>query len=156
MTASLLTLTFVSQGSKLPLREATLIAYLFCLDIPIYEMQKFLPTVAHTTLCRKVKQLRELLVTTLTVPKMSDQVQSKCEIVEIDESVFGKKQKYNRGKRTKKLGFSVWLKGRQEKLFFMWWPIGKTRLCFPSSRTMLILRLRFFTTIGRDIDTSKD
>lgn len=84
------------------LPDIVMIVYFFSLDIPIFQVQKFLPHLARSTLSRWFKELRERLITFSPMPQMSSSTECKCDIVEIDESLFGKKEKYQRGRRTKK------------------------------------------------------
>ena len=78
------------------------IAFFYSLDIANHDIEKFLPDLAHSTINRKVKEFRSLLVQNVSVPQMSSLVDTKLDIVEINESMFGKKQKYNKGILTKK------------------------------------------------------
>ena len=65
-----------------------------------------MPEVAHTTLVRWYTRLRERCGSVMASIEMSGEMDTDIgdleDIVEIDESVFGKKQKYGKGKATKK------------------------------------------------------
>lgn len=81
--------------------------YMFANDIPIYIAERMVPDVSHTTIVAVYGRLRKLCQEKLWDGlKIGEDAESS--IVEIDESYFGKKRKYNRGKATPK---PVWVFG---------------------------------------------
>lgn len=89
------------------LKDLALLLYLFALDIPQYEVEKFAPYLAHSTVCDWYKKFRQICDYYIQDISLGSEVET---IVEIDESVFGKKQKYNRGKKCNR----VWVFGLYE------------------------------------------
>ena len=79
-----------------------MIFYLFSIDLQIYQVQKMLPEIAHSSLVKYYDMLRTLITSTSHDMTMGGNVDGFQTIIEIDESLFGKKQKYNRGQRKKK------------------------------------------------------
>ena len=93
---------FFFQGSKMSLTELTLLLYFFSLDFNVADIEKLFPDIAQSSIIRWFQTFREKLISASHVPTMNTGVETKIDIVEIDESLFGKKQKYNRGRKTKK------------------------------------------------------
>ena len=102
---------FVLQGCKLNLQQQTMLLYLYAIDIPIYQAQKMLPEIAHSMLVRYYKSLRSTISNAGASMILGGTVDGATNIVEIDESMFGKKRKYNRGKPTKRF----WVFGMVER-----------------------------------------
>ena len=90
------------QDSRLPLETQTMIFYFFSIDLQLYQVEKMLPDIAHSTLVNYYQMLRQLCRQHWSSMKMVGNVEGFHNIIEIDESLFGKKQKYNRGRPTKK------------------------------------------------------
>lgn len=97
----------------MPVRVWLKVIYYFSADTQLYQIKKFVPEVSQKTLinilaklrhkCKEeVERMRETLVFGGNV---------ECSNVEIDESCFGKKRKYNRGRIHKK----QWVFGITEK-----------------------------------------
>lgn len=84
------------------LNEAALLFYCFCMNFSISNTEKLLPHLAHTTVINFYKKLRKIIYDITESDKMGSVIDGQASIIEIDESAFGKKQKYNRGKHTKK------------------------------------------------------
>ena len=68
----------------------------------IYQAEKFLTDIAHSTIVHFYDTLRHRIIAKGSAMQMDGDVFGSAMVVEIDESLFGKKQKYNRGKQTKK------------------------------------------------------
>ena len=68
----------------------------------IYQAEKFLTDIAHSTIVHFYDTLRHRIIAKGSAMQMDGYVFGSAMVVEIDESLFGKKQKYNRGKQTKK------------------------------------------------------
>jgi len=93
------------------LSDAVIIFYCFSTDISVSDTQKLLPNVAHTSIVRFFAKLRSTLQNKIECLTMEGSVDGDTQIVEIDESLFGKKQKYHKGRPTKK----VWIFGMVER-----------------------------------------
>ena len=80
-----------------------MLIYTFALDFSIKEAEKLLPHLTHSTVVRFYNKLRlqiyDIIEHTMI---LEGSVDSCSNIVELDESLFGRKQKYNKGKATKK------------------------------------------------------
>ena len=105
-----------------PSKNATAIVYFFAMGIPIFEVQRFLPDLAHTTLVRWYNQLRQRCGTVMASIEMSGDIETEIgeleDVVEIDESVFGKKENYGRGQPTKKTWvFRIAQRGTKDTIF---------------------------------------
>ena len=92
------------------LSDAAIIFYCFSMDLSVSDTEKMLPHVAHTSIVRLYAKLSTMQQKT-ECTKMEGTVDGDAQVVEIDESLFGKKQKYNRGRPTKK----VWIFGLVER-----------------------------------------
>lgn len=91
---------FIFQGSKLKLSDSCSIMYFFMQDLKIYQIQRLMPDVSHKTLCNWFGHLRNCcseVVEKMEI-KMGNEVEN--QIIEIDESLFGKKRKYDKGAAT--------------------------------------------------------
>jgi len=75
--------------------------HLFCQDLQVCEVQRLVPDISPTTIVSWFKKLREICSEEIDKVPMFGEVDTNS-IIEIDESCFGKKNKYNRGRRTKK------------------------------------------------------
>ena len=93
---------FALQGSKLPLDTQCMLFYFFAIDLQIYQVQKMLPEIAHSSLVHYFDMVRKVIINSYHNTKMGGQVDGFKNVIEIDESLFGKKQKYVRGRTTKK------------------------------------------------------
>ena len=89
------------------LRHLGALIYFFGLDIPQYEVSKFLPNLALSTISDWYNKFRRICDIAIRDISLGNNVET---VVEIDESCFGKKQKYNRGRRTNR----VWVFGLYE------------------------------------------
>ena len=107
------------QGSKLSLRDQYMIIYAFSLDFPIHECEKLLPSIAHTTIVNYYAKLRKVISDIIQTTVMEGNVEGLSQIVEIDESLFGKKQKYNKGRPTKKQWVFGLVEHNTRKTFFI-------------------------------------
>lgn len=72
-----------------------------------------LPGIAHTTIVNFYAKLRDRVFEHIEGLKMDTFVDKSENIIEIDESVFGRKRKYNRGALTKHN--SVWVFGLAQR-----------------------------------------
>ena len=63
---------------------------------------KMLPGIAHSSLVHYFDMLRKVIINSSDNTKMGGQVDGFQNVIEIDESLFGKKQKYVRGRTTEK------------------------------------------------------
>ena len=81
----------------MPIIEVTLILYSFCMDFQVYQCKKLLPSADENTIIEWYRIFRDLCSKILMndTVKLGEGVDSS--IVEIDESLFGKKRKYHRG-----------------------------------------------------------
>ena len=98
--------------------DATMLFYCFAKDFSIKETEKLMPKLAHTTVVRFFKKLRCVTTEVISSIKIDSTVDGTQDIVEIDESLFGKRQKHNKGRRTER----VWIFGlaqrKSRKTFF--------------------------------------
>jgi transposase-like protein len=76
--------------------------YAFAQDIPINEAEKLLPSVAHSSIVSFYNKIRAKLYAIIEQTSLEGNVNGDSQIVELDESLFEKKQKYHKGKPTKK------------------------------------------------------
>ena len=83
------------QNSKLPLRLQMEILYFFGTDMQVFEVEKF-TSISHVSIIEWYKKLRILCKSFLEKDPISLGT-SEGSIIEIDESLFGKKRKYHRG-----------------------------------------------------------
>lgn len=81
------------------------------MDFAINECKKHLPYISHNTIVKFYEKLRIELETIIDNITFKGTVDGNSEIVEIDESIFGKKQKYQRGHTTKR----QWVFGMAER-----------------------------------------
>lgn len=79
-----------------------MLLYAFALDFPICEAEKLLPSLAHSTVVNYYGRIRMKIYDIVEKLLMEGNVNGELEIVELDESMFGKKHKYVRGKPTKR------------------------------------------------------
>ena len=77
-----------------------------------------MPKLAHTTVVRFFKKLCCKISEAMSSMKMQSTVDGKQEIIEIDESLFGKRQKYNKGRRTKRLWIFGLAQRNSRKTYF--------------------------------------
>ena len=102
---------FKSQKSKLKLVDIFSILYCFGIDFQVYQCNKLFPHIDEKTIIDWYYILRDVCSTSLLANpvKLGDGTTS--EIIEIDESLFGKKRKYNRGTGNQK----YWVFGMVER-----------------------------------------
>ena len=104
-------LNYLFQESKLKLKDAAMIFYCFAMDFPINDCKKHLPDIAHSTIVKFYEKLRGRLEKIMEEITFEGSVDGNSEIVEIDESIFGKKRKDSRGRQTKR----IWVFGIAER-----------------------------------------
>lgn len=99
------------ENSRLPLEKLMQIIYGFGLDFQIYQCKKLMPEIDEKSLIDWYSFLRDVCSASLlrNPVKLGSGVDS--EIVEIDESLFGKKRKYHRGSGNQKF----WVFGMVER-----------------------------------------
>ena len=76
--------------------------YFFAIDLQIYQVQKMLSEIAHSTLVQYFDMLRKLIINSSDITKMCGQLDGFQNVIDIDEPLFVKKQKYMRGRTAKK------------------------------------------------------
>ena len=106
------------QNVRVDLSDAALMLYGFALDYAVCEMQKMLPALAQTTIIRFFAKLRKILFDEMESIMMEDTIHGETQIVEIDESLFGKKQKNNRGCPTKRFWIFGMVQRETRKTYF--------------------------------------
>ena len=116
---TLTSLFFFFQHVHLTLQDATLILYLFSLDFTITNVKKLLPNVANTTLIRFYHSLRQKLFDQMENITFDDETDGSSEIIEIDESLFGRKRKNNRGRSTKRQWVFGMIQRKTKKSYFI-------------------------------------
>ena len=89
------------------LTQVLLLMWTFALDLPIFEAVRMLPSISRVTVGNWYHKFRLVIVKEFRTVKLTGKIDCLADIVEIDESLFGKKNKYSRGKLTKK----VWVFG---------------------------------------------
>lgn len=83
------------------LSDAFLIFYCFSQDLSISQTEKLSKTTAHSTLVRFYARMTELMAKKMSELSLNGPVEgSSRAIVEIDESLFGRKRKHNRGRKS--------------------------------------------------------
>lgn len=100
----------VFQGSKLSLIQHMTLFYLFSLDVQPFIVEKMVPDVSHTTILKIYESYRRKCSEKLWSGDVIGE-EAESSIVELDESYFGKKRKYNRGRIQKR----VWVFGLVER-----------------------------------------
>ena len=106
---------FILQHVRISLQDATVMLYLFCLDFSVLDTNKLLPHLAHSTVVNFFSKLREKLydiVDDMQFDKSND-------VIEIDESLFGKKRKNNKGSDTKRLWIFGMIQRGTRKSYFV-------------------------------------
>lgn len=81
------------------------------MDFPQNEVKKMIPNLAHSTVVKFYASMRELLYAKVDNFQFQGTVDGKLDIIEIDESLFGKKRKHNKGAPTEK----QWVFGMVER-----------------------------------------
>ena len=94
--------SFFSQ-SRLTLQDLTAIIYFYALDFQIYHTLRLLPHLSKTTVIDWYNFCRDICTERLkrSPIQLGGDVHLDTEIVELDESLFGKKRKYGRGRVTR-------------------------------------------------------
>lgn len=93
------------------LQDATLILYCFSLDFTMTDTHKLLPHIAYSTLVTFFNKIRDRIFLKWENVRMNGNVNGETEVIEIDESIFGKKHKYHKGSPTKR----QWVFGIMER-----------------------------------------
>jgi transposase len=88
-----------------------MIIYGFGLDFQVYELEKLLPDIAQSTIIEWYSLLRNICSKRLLTTPFQLSGNISGNVIEIDESLFGKKRKYNRGSGNQK----IWVFGCIEK-----------------------------------------
>jgi len=83
------------------LRDQFMLLYAFALDFPLCEAEKLLPAIAHSTVVGFYDKIRTKIYDIMERISLCGNVEENLEVVELDESLFGKKRKYCKGKPTK-------------------------------------------------------
>ena len=73
----------------------TTIIWLFGIDMQVYQCEKMLPDVAHTTVIEWFRKFRGICPKTLKEDPLILGGALSGNVIEIDESLFGKKRKYH-------------------------------------------------------------
>lgn len=81
------------------------------MDFTIKQTEKLMPKLAHTTVIRFFGKLRSIMNDVVTPIKMSSCVEGRHEVIEIDESLFGKRHKYHKGRPTER----IWIFGMVQR-----------------------------------------
>lgn len=104
--------------------------YMFAADIPAFIAERMMRDVSHTTILTVYGKFRRLCQHKLwSGPMLGEDAEGS--VVEIDESYFGKRQKYNRGRAT---AAKVWVFGAVDR------ESGKLLLkCVPNRRKVTLL-----------------
>ena len=76
--------------------------YFFEIDLQVYQVQKMLPEIAHSTLVHYFDMLRKVILNSSDNLKMGGQVDGFQNVIEIIQSLFGTKQKHIHWRTTKK------------------------------------------------------
>lgn len=84
------------------LRDATLLLYCFALDFTIKDTEKLVPHLSHSAIVAFYQKIRLHICPVAETIIMDGEVDGTVQIVEIDESLLGKKQKYHRGRRSQR------------------------------------------------------
>lgn len=98
---------FMLQGLRGHIEQLVLVLYCFCNDLQLCHVKRVIPTLTHPTAVKIYQRFRDLVCEAYDALdiKMGDGGEEDEEggveggIVEIDESKFGKIQKYKKGKQ---------------------------------------------------------
>ena len=107
----------ILQRAKLKLATLMLIIYCYAIDLQVYQCLKMLPGVSKTTVIDWYNFCRDVCSRSLINRPCILRGNLSGNVIEIDESLFGKKRKYHRGSGYQ----TVWVFGATEK---------NTRNCF--------------------------
>ena len=84
------------------LKDQMMLIFLFSKDFSIRDAEKLLPHLSHTAVVHFYQKLRKVLFEKMESIKMEGTTNAQANVIEIDESYFGRKRKYNRGRLTNK------------------------------------------------------
>lgn len=77
-----------------------MLLYLFAQDIKVNQVERLMPKVSRHTICKWFAKFRKICVRYLADnPVMMEGMVFANQVVEIDESIFGKRRKYNKGRK---------------------------------------------------------
>lgn len=113
----------IFKNMHISLQDATMMLYLFCKDFPIFQTEKMLPDLAHTTVVHFYGKMRDLIFHSMDNMTFDAEIEGYHDIIEIDESFFGKKRKYNKGNATKRQWIFGMIQRNTKKSFFI--PVNK-------------------------------
>lgn len=89
------------QNCKLALQGATALFHCFTLDMTARDGKNMLPHLAHTTVFHFYGKLRKNISQRTENIVIEGSLEGIAQVIEKDESIFRKKQKFNRGSPTK-------------------------------------------------------
>ena len=101
--------------------------FMLALEIQIFQVKHLEMELSHSTLC------------TLSHVMLGSEVEAGTKIVEIYESLYGKRQKYQRGK-LEYTAMGIWNDRKERRCVFLrWWIIGKGKHCHPLYKNTAII-----------------
>lgn len=83
---------------RLTLPDALMMLYCFAIDLSISVTEKLLGNVSHSSVVRFFKRIRTLISIKMDSIIFHGRTDGVCQITEIDESLFGRKRKHNKGR----------------------------------------------------------
>ncbi|CAC5410030.1 unnamed protein product [Mytilus coruscus] len=101
----------IFENSRLQLKHLMMIVYFFGIDLQIYECGKLIHSLSHTTVIEWFSILRGICSKVLIDMPWKLRRDISGNVIEIDESLFGKKRKYHRGTGNQ----NVWVFGATER-----------------------------------------
>ena len=110
---------FVFQNSNLSLQHQFLIFYLFALDMRVVDAHRLLPNISRITIQNMYAKFRNKICCIVEDTVMDGSVDGHSDIVEIDESQFGRRQKYNRGRPTERFWIFGLVERKSKKSYFI-------------------------------------
>ena len=130
------------SGSKLTIKEFFLIIYLWCKREPAFSTIKHCPEINHKAIYKWYSTVREIVkqANNLHPPCFKQNVSAG---IQIDETLIGKRRKYNKGKYFKQ----EWLFGMSKRIIWkriicvtlLEWKIVTRKFSFRSLQAMQIL-----------------
>ena len=94
------------------LHDQFLILYFFAIDFRIEDTHRLLPNISRATILNTYTKLRTKVAEVIETIQMENSVDGKSDVIEIDESLFGKKRKNNKGDPTER----IWIFGLVDRM----------------------------------------
>ena len=83
---------------RMTLTDAFFLFYCYALDFKIHQTEKMMKTMAHSSIVRFYSSMTEKLSSETKQWILSGSIEGATNVIEIDECLFGRKRKYNKGR----------------------------------------------------------